>query len=52
MCWCTELCPRGQVEELSDEFMVVAWDAPGCGSSSDPPASFRLAEYADAWPHS
>ena len=38
---------RDQIEELSDEFAVVAWDAPGCGASSDPPDTFRLAEYAD-----
>ncbi len=38
---------RDQIEELSDEFTVVAWDAPGCGASSDPPDTFRLAEYAD-----
>ena len=29
---------RRQVEDLSDGFTVVAWDAPGCGDSSDPPA--------------
>jgi pimeloyl-ACP methyl ester carboxylesterase len=38
---------RPQMEELSDEFFVVAWDAPGCGGSSDPPESFRLGDYAD-----
>src|SRR5947199_586028 len=38
---------RRQLEELSDEFTVVAWDAPGCGQSSDPPETFRLSEYAD-----
>lgn len=38
---------RTQLEDLSDEFTVVAWDAPGCGQSSDPPESFRLPEYAD-----
>jgi pimeloyl-ACP methyl ester carboxylesterase len=37
----------GQLEGLSDEFTVVAWDAPGCGRSSDPPESFRMPEYAD-----
>lgn len=36
-----------QLEELCDEFMVVAWDAPGAGRSSDPPAWFRLPDYAD-----
>ena len=38
---------RLQLESLSDEFTVVAWDAPGCGRSSDPPETFSLAEYAD-----
>jgi len=36
-----------QLEALSDEFTVVAWDAPGAGRSDDPPASFGFAEYAD-----
>jgi pimeloyl-ACP methyl ester carboxylesterase len=38
---------RRQLDGLCDEFTVVAWDAPGCGQSSDPPESFRLPEYAD-----
>jgi pimeloyl-ACP methyl ester carboxylesterase len=38
---------RPQVEGLRDEFTVVAWDAPGCGRSSDPPEGFRLPDYAD-----
>lgn len=38
---------RDQLADLSDEFTVVAWDAPGCGGSSDPPETFRLPEYAD-----
>jgi len=38
---------RPQLDALSDEFTVVAWDAPGCGRSSDPPEAFRLPEYAD-----
>jgi pimeloyl-ACP methyl ester carboxylesterase len=37
---------RRQIEDLSDEFTVVAWDAPGCGGSSDPPESFRWPDYA------
>ena len=36
-----------QLDGLSDEFTVVAWDAPGAGLSSDPPPWFRLPEYAD-----
>ena len=38
---------RAQLESLSDAFTVVAWDAPGCGGSSDPPDHFRLPEYAE-----
>jgi pimeloyl-ACP methyl ester carboxylesterase len=40
---------RRQLEGLSDEFTVVAWDAPGCGESSDPdpPETFGADVYAD-----
>lgn len=38
---------RPQLSSLSDRFTVVAWDAPGSGRSSDPPDTFRLADYAD-----
>jgi pimeloyl-ACP methyl ester carboxylesterase len=37
-----------QLDDLSDEFTVIAWDAPGAGGSSDPPESFGTAGYADA----
>lgn len=36
-----------QLEGLSDEFRVVAWDAPGAGRSSDPPEGSVLADWAD-----
>jgi pimeloyl-ACP methyl ester carboxylesterase len=36
-----------QLVGLSDEFTVVAWDAPGCGESFDPPDDFGLDGYAD-----
>ncbi len=36
-----------QIDQLRDEFMVIAWDAPGAGRSSDPPEWFRMADYAD-----
>jgi pimeloyl-ACP methyl ester carboxylesterase len=39
-------CWRRQLSDLSDQFRVVAWDAPGAGGSSDPPATFRTADYA------
>jgi pimeloyl-ACP methyl ester carboxylesterase len=38
---------RGQIDGLSDEFTVIAWDAPGAGRSSDPLEAFNLADYAD-----
>jgi pimeloyl-ACP methyl ester carboxylesterase len=38
---------RHQIDGLSDEFIVVAWDGPGMGRSSDPPDSFGLADFAD-----
>jgi len=36
-----------QIGALADEFTVVAWDEPGAGRSSDVPANFGLADYAD-----
>jgi len=36
-----------QLEALADEFTVVAWDEPGAGHSSDLPADFGLADYAN-----
>jgi pimeloyl-ACP methyl ester carboxylesterase len=38
---------RWQIDQLSNEFTVMAWDAPGCGRSSDPPETFRLPEFTD-----
>jgi pimeloyl-ACP methyl ester carboxylesterase len=38
---------RQQIQGLSDEFTVVAWDAPGAGRSSDPAETFGMAGYAD-----
>jgi pimeloyl-ACP methyl ester carboxylesterase len=38
---------RPQLEGLSDEFDVVAWDEPGAGRSELPPPGFTLADYAD-----
>jgi pimeloyl-ACP methyl ester carboxylesterase len=35
-----------QLDELSDEFTVIAWDAPGAGRSADPPEGFGLNGYA------
>ncbi|MGH2610721.1 MAG: alpha/beta fold hydrolase [Tepidiformaceae bacterium] len=36
-----------QLDGLSDEFRVIAWEAPGCGLSPDPPETWRFAEYVD-----
>jgi pimeloyl-ACP methyl ester carboxylesterase len=38
---------RQQLDGLSDEFTVVAWDGPGCGRSYDPPDNYGLDGYAD-----
>lgn len=43
---CDSRCWRHQLIGLSDRFRVVAWDAPGAGSSPDPPESFTTATYA------
>jgi pimeloyl-ACP methyl ester carboxylesterase len=43
---------RRQLEGLSRDFAVWAWDAPGCGGSSDPSQGWRMPDYADclaAW---
>lgn len=36
-----------QVDALSEDFSLYAWDAPGCGASDDPPPSWRMPDYAD-----
>jgi len=38
---------RPQLSALANEFTVVAWDEPGAGRSSDVPADFGLADYAN-----
>ena len=38
---------RPQLATLGDAFTVVAWDEPGAGRSSDVPADFALADYAN-----
>jgi pimeloyl-ACP methyl ester carboxylesterase len=38
---------RRQLDELCDEFTVVAWDAPGAGGSSDPPVGFGMVDYVE-----
>lgn len=43
---CDSRCWRRQLDGLSDRFRVVAWDAPGAGSSSDPPETFTTSDHA------
>jgi pimeloyl-ACP methyl ester carboxylesterase len=38
---------RVELDAFSSDFTVVAWDAPGCGGSADPPLTFRMAEFGD-----
>ncbi|MGX5696343.1 alpha/beta fold hydrolase [Agromyces soli] len=40
---------NSQIEALTDEFTVIAWDAPGAGGSSDPPEGFGMNDYADCF---
>ena len=42
---CDSRCWKPQLDGLSDRFRVVAWDAPGAGSSSDPPEVFTTMDY-------
>jgi pimeloyl-ACP methyl ester carboxylesterase len=35
-----------QISAFSASHRVIAWDAPGCGASSDPPEGFTLADYS------
>jgi pimeloyl-ACP methyl ester carboxylesterase len=43
---CDSRCWRTQLEDLSDQFTVIAWDAPGAGASSDPPDVFTTADWS------
>jgi len=39
---------RPQLDGLSDQYTVTAWDAPGCGQSDDPPSEdITLVDYAN-----
>jgi pimeloyl-ACP methyl ester carboxylesterase len=37
---------RVELDAFADTFTVVAWDAPGCGGSSDPPDGFAMDDFA------
>jgi pimeloyl-ACP methyl ester carboxylesterase len=43
---CDSRCWRTQLEGLSDQFRILAWDAPGAGASSDPPDPFTITDWA------
>jgi pimeloyl-ACP methyl ester carboxylesterase len=43
---CDSRCWRAQLLDLSADFTVVAWDAPGAGSSSDPPDPFMITDWS------
>ena len=43
---CDSRCWRPQLAGLSDTFRLIAWDAPGAGSSSDPPDTFTTTDWA------
>jgi pimeloyl-ACP methyl ester carboxylesterase len=45
---CDSRCWSRQVASLKNCFRVVAWDAPGAGSSADPPDTFTTASYSHA----
>ena len=50
--WSDSRIWRRQLVGLGEDFGIRAWDAPGCGRSSDPPEDWRMADYADclaAW---
>ena len=38
---------KRQIDSLSGQFTVLAWDAPGAGLSADPPDSFSMNDWAD-----
>jgi pimeloyl-ACP methyl ester carboxylesterase len=44
---CDSRAWRPQLEDLADDFTVVAWDAPGAGLSDDPPDAFETGDWAD-----
>jgi pimeloyl-ACP methyl ester carboxylesterase len=44
---CDSRCWRHQLIGLADQFRVIAWDAPGAGSSPDPPDPFTMTDWAN-----
>lgn len=44
---CDSRCWGGQLASLAGQFRLVAWDAPGAGSSPDPTDDFTVTDWAD-----
>jgi len=44
---CDSRCWKSQLAGLADRFTVVAWDAPGAGSSPDPDESCTVTDWAE-----
>jgi pimeloyl-ACP methyl ester carboxylesterase len=44
---CNSRVWKSQITNLSANFTVIAWDAPGTGKSDDTPENFTLGEWAD-----
>src|SRR4051794_3998303 len=38
---------RNQLNDLSDSYRVIAWDAPGYGESDDPSGTWSMADYGE-----
>lgn len=38
---------KPQLDSLSDQFTVIAWDAPGAGQSADPPETFQIGDWTN-----
>src|SRR5689334_498511 len=39
---------KPQIETLSEDFTIIAWDAPGAGQSGDPPENFKIGNWAQS----
>jgi len=43
---CDSRAWQPQIDDLSRDFDVIAWDCPGCGRSSDPPEDYSMEQFA------
>jgi pimeloyl-ACP methyl ester carboxylesterase len=44
---CDSRAWQPQIDDLSRDYDVMAWDCPGCGDSDDPPEDFTMAQFAE-----